>query len=889
MQEERNIRVELLEKSSVFPDRTEQFEHTEKAHESEGKWLLLKNPHDVVLNLDRDGTILFINPTLPGFTIEDTIGKTIYDFIPSIQHKKIRKAIKEVFKTGEVVSFETSLFGPDGSLLRYSTHLSPVKNCDKVVCVAQVFINITKRKKAKEETKKYKTISDRAGYGTAMSDLKGNLTYVNDSFARMHGYKKVDELIGKNLSVFHNAEQIENVNRLNTQLIRQGNYVAEEVWHTRKDGTTFPALMNGTLIRSEKGEPLFLAYTIIDITDRNKAKEQLTNTNKRLEYILATSPVTTYMCEAGGNWAATFISENFRDQFDYEPNQFVEDQNFWVEHVHPDDRQRIIAGLSRIFEDDFHVHEYRFLHKDGSYRWVHDETRLIRDEQGKPLECIGYWTDITERKKAEQHLKILDAAIASSINAVAIADIEGNLTYVNNSFLKMWGYKNDKQILGKPAVKFWQLEERASKVVDVLRNKESWIGELTTKRKDGSTFYVQLSASSVIDENGELICMMGSFMDITERKRFMQAIRQSEKRYRTLVESAGETIATINEDGVFLFINKTGAERLGGKPEDFIGKTMWDLFPKKIADRQADGVRKVINTGKERNVVALTELQGLLRWNNTSIVPFRDSDGKATTAMVIARDIHESKRREEELNIYQEKMARVEQLTSLGTLGATLAHELTQPLTVIRLSIQNSLAELETMSCPSTVVEDLKKGLSGISSVISIIGRFRNFARISSEKTVKIVDLREIAERTVELLDENAWRAKVTLQVKGMDILPPIYSHKKDLERLYFSLVENSIQAADGKKSRQVIISSAIRDGHIELQFSDNCGGIAPENLKRIFEPFFTTKNVSERTGLGLCVVERIVSQLGGKVRVESKLGKGSTFFVTLPIKGEQR
>jgi PAS domain S-box-containing protein len=150
----------LLEQSSAFPNRIVQFEQVEKApRESERKWLLLKNPCDVVLNLDREGTILFINPPLPGYTIEDTIGKTIYDFIPSKQHKMTRKAIKEVFKTGEVVSFETSVFGPDGILLRYSTHLSPVKNCNKVVCVAQVFTNITKRKKAKEETKEYKTIS----------------------------------------------------------------------------------------------------------------------------------------------------------------------------------------------------------------------------------------------------------------------------------------------------------------------------------------------------------------------------------------------------------------------------------------------------------------------------------------------------------------------------------------------------------------------------------------------------------------------------------------------------------------------------------------------------------------------------------------------------------
>jgi signal transduction histidine kinase len=130
----------------------------------------------------------------------------------------------------------------------------------------------------------------------------------------------------------------------------------------------------------------------------------------------------------------------------------------------------------------------------------------------------------------------------------------------------------------------------------------------------------------------------------------------------------------------------------------------------------------------------------------------------------------------------------------------------------------------------------------------------------------------------------------VTLQVEGMDKLPHIYSCERELEQLFFSLIENAIQAADGKKRRWVIISGAVRDDeHIELQLYDNCGGIAPENLDKIFEPFFTTKPTGESTGLGLCVVERIVFQLGGKVRVESKLGKGSTFFVTLPLKGDER
>ncbi|HUS71825.1 MAG TPA: HAMP domain-containing sensor histidine kinase, partial [Sedimentisphaerales bacterium] len=161
---------------------------------------------------------------------------------------------------------------------------------------------------------------------------------------------------------------------------------------------------------------------------------------------------------------------------------------------------------------------------------------------------------------------------------------------------------------------------------------------------------------------------------------------------------------------------------------------------------------------------------------------------------------------------------------------------------------------------------------------------FRDFARKSSEEIVSEVSLKAVAERILKLLSESARRAKVSLHLKGIDELPTIYSNEKDLEQLFFALVENAIQAADGKKSRQFIIDGAVKDEQIKLRFADNCGGIAPENLDKIFEPFFTTRPAGEGTGLGLCVVEHIVSRAGGKVRVASKAGEGSTFFVTLPI-----
>ena len=153
-----------------------------------------------------------------------------------------------------------------------------------------------------------------------------------------------------------------------------------------------------------------------------------------------------------------------------------------------------------------------------------------------------------------------------------------------------------------------------------------------------------------------------------------------------------------------------------------------------------------------------------------------------------------------------------------------------------------------------------------------------------AEKIVEEVDLKVVAERIVNLLNESARRAKVRLCLEDMDTLPPVYADEKDLEQVFFALIDNAIQAADGQKARALVISGCEKDEDVELRFSDDCGGIAYEDVDKIFEPFFTTKPPGQGTGLGLCVVKNIVSCTGGKVRLESKYGEGSTFFVTLPI-----
>lgn len=620
----------------------------------------------------------------------------------------------------------------------------------------------------------------------------------------------------------------------------------------------------------------------------------LQKSEEKYRSLVTNIPDVTWTTNSDGG--TTFISPNVEKVYGFTPEEIYEQgSEVWFGRIHEDDIGKVKKAFGALIKNgETYDIEYRIKRKDGQWIWLYDRSVSTHKKKGV-VYADGVFTDITERKKAEQNLRRSEEKFRDIFEKTVIGmyrtSPDGRILMANPALVRMLGYSSFEELAERnleaegyepqyPRSEFKKRIERDGRVVAM---ESSWL------RRDGTALLIIENARVVRDENGNTLYYEGTAEDITERIRAELALRESEEKYRTLVESAGESIATIDDNGHFLFMNMTGAKRVGGRPEDYVGKTMWEVFPKKIADRQMASVRQVIKTGEGINTITLTELQTQSRWYNTTIEPLRDSSGKVTAALVIARDIHEFKQAQEELARYREEMVRAEQLASLGTLSAMTAHQLTQPLTIIGLSLENSLADLEATTCPDTVREALKDSLAEVSNVTSIVNRFRNFARKASESSAWDVDLKAVAERIMKLLSESARRAGVTLRLKKMDKLPCIYSNEKELEQLFFALIENAIQAAEGKKNRRLTISGDVKNGRVELQFSDNCGGIAPENIEKIFEPFFTTKTQGARTGLGLCIVERIASRTGGKVRIENQPGKGSTFIVTLPIKSDRR
>ncbi|MBN2132574.1 MAG: PAS domain S-box protein [Sedimentisphaerales bacterium] len=254
----------------------------------------------------------------------------------------------------------------------------------------------------------------------------------------------------------------------------------------------------------------------------------------------------------------------------------------------------------------------------------------------------------------------------------------------------------------------------------------------------------------------------------------------------------------------------------------------------------------------------------------------------------IGVDVTARKEAEERLNVYHAKMARAEELASVGTLSAALAHELSQDLTAIRLGVQNALAELQSGNDHDNVKDDLEDAVAAIANVMTRVREIKDFARLSWRDTVRRIELDKICMRIANLLQSLAEQARVAIHVVAPRPSIWIRANETDMEQLFFSLVENAIQAADGKSKHRVTIRILGRAEEVELRFTDDCGGIAPGHLEKVCQPFFTTKPPGIGTGLGLFIVQSIVERARGTLHIDSTPGAGTTVTVILPI-AEQR
>jgi PAS domain S-box-containing protein len=288
--------------------------------------------------------------------------------------------------------------------------------------------------------------------------------------------------------------------------------------------------------------------------------------------------------------------------------------------------------------------EHGIVAPDGTTRWLSVNAAPLFDEKGQMHGAVASFRDITERKRVEESLRVKDRAIESSISALAITDLAGHLTYVNPAFIKLWGYDDECEVLGRSALALWQREDEAAAVVQALMTQGRWIGELTGRGKDGNPIDLQVIASMVVDGAGQPSYMLASFEDITERRRAEEALAREEAQLRATLYSIGDAVIATDIEGRVARMNPVAEQLTGWSEAGAVGRPLDEVFcpvDEETGCQIQDPVRQILQegiAGETAGDILLIARGGRETPIAVDSAPILDQRGMPTGVVLVFRD-----------------------------------------------------------------------------------------------------------------------------------------------------------------------------------------------------------------------------------------------------------
>ncbi len=733
-----------------------------------------------------------------------------------------------------------------------------------------------------DSTVKYGDIFHNTNYAIMIHDMKGNILDVNQKFIDLLGYSR-DEILSCKLRDLHPPEALQEVKEA-TKKISQDEFVNLETKFLKKNREIFPAEVTSSLFKLSGGQ--ILQSFIRDISERKKAEKALKDSEERFRLLFEQSIDAIIIHENG---IIKDVNDRACKMLGYSKDQLCK---MTIMDLHSDSDSEITK--KRVTREKSSLHfETQWIKSDGTPIDVEISSNII---DFKTRLTQGVVRDITERKQSEEKLReseglyrILVENIKFGINLI---DIDHNIVMVNNSQVRKFG-KPATEMVGKKC--FQEFHKRDSvcphcPVDRAITDRKPIVVETEGVMDNGKRFNVMVHAFPIFGQDGKVKSVIEVVEDITERKRVQDALRESEMKYRTILENIEDGYYEVDIAGNFTFFNDPFCSILGYSKKELMGTNFRQHTDKEVSNEVYQAFNKIFNTGKPEKGFQYEILRkdGIKRHTEISASLMKDSEGHRVGFRGIMRDTTDRMQAEEALK--EAKSAAEAANRAKSEFLANMSHEIRTPM--------NGIIGMTELALETDLTEEQRDYLEMVKlsadSLLGLLNQILDFSKIEAgriELEEINFDLRNTVENIVEML---AFKAKETDLELVCHIRPDVPTALVgDPGRIRQILVNFMGNAIKFTQEGEVVIGVEVEkeeDSSVILHFfvSDTGIGIPPDKIETIFDSFVQADSSTTRryggTGLGLSISKQIVEIMGGRTWVESEPGKGSTFHFTAPF-----
>jgi PAS domain S-box-containing protein len=498
-----------------------------------------------------------------------------------------------------------------------------------------------------------------------------------------------------------------------------------------------------------------------------------------------------------------------------------------------------------------------------------------------------------ERDRAGQALKESQRKLEEAQRIAHVGHWERDfktdlITWSGETYRVFGQLPEDRQMCFQDYLKLVHPDDRAR----VVHSVEDAVGKLRhysidykIVRPDGEERFVHSEGEVVRDNFGEPLRAFGTLQDITERKKSENALRQSERKLRLVIDTIPAMAWIVLPTGAVAFMNQRWLEYSGLSLEEAIKEPTRTMHPEDIPRVMERWSRDMAAGHPFEDEMRLRRADGEYRWFLVRTVPLLDERGNIIEWYGTSTDIEDQKRAEEALRETQALLARVARVSIVGELTASIAHEVNQPLGGI---VTNAEAALNWVSDDRPNLKEAREALQRIirdgTRASEVVARIRSLLKNGKPNKTRF-GLDQIIREIIALTKSEARRRRVSVQTRLGPNLPQVTADRVQVQQVLMNLVMNSLDALSGVPDRPRVLriqadTDAPRSVRVEVQ--DTGIGIDPHLMKNIFEPFHTTK--PHGLGLGLSISRSIIEAHGGRLRAIHNDGPGATFQFTLPV-----